>query len=61
MTARMNRRLYGFFSKRLDEAGLDQVPDSRDDRANIGTWERCCAPGLGRCSPEPRAWLRSKG
>ena len=32
MTARMNRRLYGFFTKRLDEAGLDQVPDARDDR-----------------------------
>jgi hypothetical protein len=32
MTARMNRRLYGFFTKRLDEAGLDQVPDDRDDR-----------------------------
>jgi hypothetical protein len=25
----MNRRLYGFFTKRLDEAGLHQVSDSR--------------------------------
>jgi hypothetical protein len=32
MRARKNRRLYGFFTKRLDEAGLDQVPDGRDDR-----------------------------
>ncbi len=32
MTARMNRRLYGFFAKRLDEAGLELVPDGRDDR-----------------------------
>ena len=32
MTARMNRRLYGFFTKRLDEAGLELVPDGRDDR-----------------------------
>jgi hypothetical protein len=32
MTARMNRRLYGFFTKRLDEAGLHQVPDGRDHR-----------------------------
>lgn len=29
---RMNRRMYGFFRKRLDEAGLDQVRDARDDR-----------------------------
>jgi len=32
MTARMNRRLYGFFSKRLDEAGLELVPDGSHDR-----------------------------
>jgi hypothetical protein len=32
MTARMNRRLYDFFTKRLDETRLDQVPDGRDDR-----------------------------
>ena len=32
MTARMNRRLYGFFTKRLDEAGLEQVPNGRVDR-----------------------------
>ncbi len=32
MTARMNRRMYGFFRKRLDEIGLDQVRDNRDDR-----------------------------
>jgi hypothetical protein len=25
---------FGFFTKRLDEAGLDQVPDGRDDRGN---------------------------
>ena len=32
MTARMNRRLYGLLSKRLDEVGLEQVPDRRDER-----------------------------
>lgn len=32
MTARMNRRLYGMLSKRLDEAQLDQVADPRDAR-----------------------------
>ena len=32
MTARMNRRIYGMLSKRLDEADFDQVHDGRDDR-----------------------------
>ncbi len=39
MTARMNRRLYGFFTKRLEEAEFDQVPDGRDERGkrwNLG-------------------------
>ena len=32
MAARMNRRLFGMLSKRLDEARLDDVPDERDSR-----------------------------
>lgn len=32
MTARMNRRLFGMLSKRLDELGLNEIDDSRDDR-----------------------------
>ena len=32
MTARMNRRLYGLLTKRLDEAQLDDVRDPRDAR-----------------------------
>jgi hypothetical protein len=32
MTARMNRRLFGMLSKRLDELGLDEIDDTRDDR-----------------------------
>jgi hypothetical protein len=32
MTARMNRRIYGLLSKRLDEVGFDQVRDDRDER-----------------------------
>jgi hypothetical protein len=62
----MNRHLYGFFSKRLDEAGLDQVPDSRDDRgkrwdlgALLRTSARLAPPikdetagsGLASCPP----------
>lgn len=32
MAARMNRRLFGMLSKRLDETGLDDVKDERDER-----------------------------
>jgi len=32
MPARMNRRLFGMLSKRLDELGLDEIDDTRDDR-----------------------------
>ena len=32
MAARMNRRLFGMLSKRLDELGLDRIDDARDDR-----------------------------
>ena len=32
MTARMNRRLFGMLSKRLDELELDEIEDTRDDR-----------------------------
>lgn len=32
MAARMNRRLFGMLSKRLDELGLDEIDDARDDR-----------------------------
>ena len=30
MAARMNRRLFGMLSKRLDELGLDEIDDTRD-------------------------------
>jgi len=32
MAARMNRRIFGILSKRLDELGLDEIDDTRDDR-----------------------------
>ncbi len=32
MAARMNRRIFGMLSKRLDELGLDEIEDARDDR-----------------------------
>jgi len=32
MAARMNRRLFGMLSKRLDELGLNEIDDARDDR-----------------------------
>ena len=32
MAARMNRRIFGMLSKRLDELGLDEIDDTRDDR-----------------------------
>jgi hypothetical protein len=32
MAARMNRRLFGMLSKRLDELGLDKIDDTRNDR-----------------------------
>jgi hypothetical protein len=51
MTARMNRRLYGFFSKRLDEAGLDQVPDSRDDRGKRWDLGALLRAGARRAPP----------
>ncbi len=31
MDARMNRRIFGLLSKRLDELLLDEVEDHRDD------------------------------
>lgn len=49
MTARMNRRLYGFFTKRLDEIGLDQVPDGRDNRGkrwDLGALLRTVVGGM---------------
>src|SRR3954465_7641495 len=32
MAARMNRRIFGMLSQRLDELRLDEVDDARDDR-----------------------------
>ena len=32
MAARMNRRIFGMLSKRLDELGLDKIDDARNDR-----------------------------
>jgi len=44
MTARMNRRIYGMLSKRLDEAKLEEVTDERDERGK--RWQ---LPTLLRC------------
>lgn len=49
MTARMNRRLYGLLSKRLDEAQLDEVQDPRDARGKrwqLSTLLRAVLGGL---------------
>ena len=45
MAARMNRRIFGMLSKRLDELGLDEIDDSRDERGKrwrLGTLLRAC-------------------
>jgi hypothetical protein len=49
MTARMNRRLYGLLSKRLDEAQLDEIQDPRDARGKrwqLSTLLRAVLGGL---------------
>ena len=49
MTARMNRRFFGMLSKRLDEAGLDDVADERDDRGKrwqLGALLRAALGGM---------------
>ena len=49
MTARMNRRLYGLLTKRLDEAQLDDVRDPRDARGRrwkLSTLLRAVLGGL---------------
>ena len=61
MAARMNRRLFGMLSKRLDELGLDEIDDNRDDRGKrwrLGTLLRATlgAPWL----QAPRASQRSR-
>jgi hypothetical protein len=45
----MNRRLFGLLSKRLDEAGLDDVVDQRDDRGKrwqLGALLRAALGGM---------------
>ena len=49
MAARMNRRIFGMLSKRLDEAGLDDVADERDDRGKrwqLGALLRAALGGM---------------
>lgn len=49
MAARMNRRLFGMLSKRLDEAGLDEVADERDERGKrwqLGALLRAALGGM---------------
>lgn len=49
MAARMNRRFFGMISKRLDEAGLDDVADERDDRGKrwqLGALLRAALGGM---------------
>lgn len=55
MHTRMNRRIYGLLSKRLDEVGFDEVPDGRDSRGKrwkLGALLRCTVAGMlaGACS-----------
>ena len=59
MAARMNRRLFGLLSKRLDELGLDEIHDTRADRGKrwkLGTLLRATSGP----SPGPRVWPRSR-
>ena len=45
MVARMNRRIFGMLSKGLDELGLDEIDDARNDRGKrwgLGTLLRAC-------------------
>jgi hypothetical protein len=49
MAARMNRRIFGMLSKRLDEAGLDEVADERDERGKrwlLGALLRAALGGM---------------
>jgi len=49
MDTRMNRRIFGMLSKRLDEAGLDDVEDGRDDRGKrwrLGSLLRAVVGGM---------------
>jgi len=49
MAARMNRRIFGMLSKRLDEAGLGEVADERDDRGKrwqLGALLRAALGGM---------------
>jgi DDE_Tnp_1-associated/Transposase DDE domain len=49
MAVRMNRRLFGMLSKRLDEAGLDEIADERDDRGKrwqLGALLRAALGGM---------------
>jgi len=49
MDTRMNRRIFGMLSKRLDEAGLDEVEDGRDDRGKrwrLGSLLRAVIGGM---------------
>ena len=60
MAARMNRRIFGMLSKRLDELGLDEIDDTRDDRGKrwrLGTLLRATSEPWSRA---PRASPRSR-
>jgi hypothetical protein len=49
MAAQMNRRIFGMLAKRLDEAGLDEVEDRRDDRGKrwpLGSLLRAVVGGM---------------
>lgn len=47
MAVRMNRRLFGMLSKRLDEAGLDEIADERDERGKRWRLEPLLRAALG--------------
>ncbi len=49
MDTRMNRRIFGMLSKRLDEAGFGEVEDGRDDRGKrwrLGSLLRAVVGGM---------------
>ena len=60
MAARVNRRLFGMLSQRLDELGLDRIDDARDDRGKrwrLGTLLRAT---LGASVPSSDDWFAQR-
>ena len=60
MAARMNRRLFGMLSKRLDEARLDDVADERDELGKRWQLGALLRAALGGMLAGAKSWLRSR-